>query len=93
MCSQQTWSRSCKHYVANLGTAGIFQRGRGRKRNRVRKVKRDRQTETERNKQREKEKRETETKTEKERVDNNNHGQRRDAQLVQYDKIEQENNI
>ncbi len=75
MCSHQTWSRSCKHNVVNLGTAGIFQRGRGRK------IKRDRQTETERNKQREREK---EKQKEKERVDSKNHGQRRDAQLVQY---------
>jgi hypothetical protein len=24
MCSRQTWNRSCKHFVAKLGTAGIF---------------------------------------------------------------------
>jgi hypothetical protein len=36
-----TWSRSCKHFVAKLGTAGIF--FRGRKRQRVRTIMRDRQ--------------------------------------------------
>jgi hypothetical protein len=49
-----TWSRSCKHFVAKLGTAGIFYRGRkimrdmtDREKEREKMIKRDRQTERE----------------------------------------------
>jgi hypothetical protein len=56
MCSSQTWRCSCKHFVANLGTAGIF-----------REVERDKETDSEKERVRERKRcRERERKRERE---------------------------